>query len=350
MMTVEGRLRQLRTGALWVAGIGGLLCLAGALLEGEIFLRSYLFAYLFWLGVALGCAALLMIFHLLGARGAAPLRALLEAGTVTLPLMALLFLPLLAELSDLYPLARAPLGPWPFLVRALLYLVVWGLLALLLLRTASDERLHLGSRVGLPLYGLTATFAAMDWAMSLEPAWYSSMYGMLFIAGQLLSALALVVLFLALLPAPEWLPPPRLRRFGSLLLILTLASAYFALWQYLTVWMANLPHEVAWYLRRTQGGWEGVALLLVILYLLLPGLLVFARLQPGRRLLAVIAGLVLLLRLVDLFWLLMPAFDAPGFGLHWLHLAAPLALGGLWLLVFGRALQARVAGGSHVAA
>jgi hypothetical protein len=190
------------------------------------------------------------------------------------------------------------------------------------------------------------TFAAVDWAMSLEPHWFSSMYGVLFMAGFAVSGMALAILTVSQLanyrPWRELLTPERFNDLGNLLLAFTVFWSYVSFMQYLIIWSGNLPEETAWYARRTTNGWQSIALLLICLHFVLPFLFLLSRdnKRDGSKLTR-IALLLLAMRLVDIFWLVQPSLSS--LTLHWLHIAAPAALGGLWLALYTWRLPARAA-------
>jgi hypothetical protein len=353
--------------------VGGLgLCLLGALLNPVQFFHSYLLAYLFWVSLALGCLALIMLHHLVrGAWGALILR-LLEAGASTLPLMGVAFVPLLFGLGHLYAWARPEMvagdtllqhkSPYlnvPFFVlRTAVYFAIWIVLSTCLTRWSRQldqattsaaaqvllRRLRRLSGPGLVLYVLTVTFAAVDWAMSLEPHWYSTIYGMVFLIGQLLVTLAAAIVLLAVFvpfdPFAAVVTPAHVHDLGNLLLAFVLLWAYVAFSQFLIIWSANLPEEVPWYLHRTRGGWEWIGVVVLVGHFALPFVLLLARGMKRRlQTLATIAGVVIVMRLLDLFWLVLPAFYPAGLRVHWLDLVASLGVGGFWMALFMRLLQ-----------
>jgi len=360
---IIGRLETIQHRAFGVGGAALLLCLVGAVLSRQDFFRAYLIAYLFWSGIALGCLALLMLYHLVSGRWGFVIQRPMEAAARTLPFLALLFLPLLFGLGDLYPWARpeavaadpllqhkAPYLNFPFFAgRTALYFAIWIGLALALCgwsaaqdRTA-DPRLTRSikrlSGPGLGIYGLTVTFAAVDWVMSLEPTWFSTMYGVMFLVGNGVLALGAMIPAGVLLagrpPLAAVVTRDRLHDLGNLLLAHVMFWAYIAFSQYLIIWSGNLPEETPWYLHRTTGGWKALALLLIVFHFAVPFLLLLGRTvkRRGGLLLGVSVGL-LVMRVADLFWLVTPAFRPQGFTLHWLDVAAPVALGGLWVGAF----------------
>jgi hypothetical protein len=350
-----------------LAGAAGLvLCAVGAFLNPAQFFHSYLLAYLFWLGLALGCLAILMVHYLAGGAWGAILRRALESGMCTLPLMALLFVPLLFGLRELYSWARpqavasdellrhksAYLNIPFFTVRLAVYFIAWLGVAYLVnrwsrrqeqatdwaARDAMERRLALLSGLGLLIYGITMTFAAVDWAMSLEPYWYSTIYGILFLVGQLLGAMSFAVVVTALLadyePLSEVISPEHLHDIGNLLVTCVLFWAYIAFSQLLITWSGNLPEEISWYVHRTQGGWQWIGLCLALFQFALPFILLLSRdIKCHARRLAIIAAVILFMHLVDTFWIVMPAFYRQGASLHWLDVGAVIGIGGVWMTV-----------------
>lgn len=353
----------------WKIGAGGLvLCLLwGIFLNPAQFFHSYLMAYLFWLGIALGGLAIIMLHHLVGGAWGSMIQRILEAATRTLPLMVLLFIPFLFGLRHLYIWARPDVmasdvilqhKSWylniPFFVlRTVFYFLVWSVLAHYLnhwsqqhevlhgqpVQLTFRRRLRLLSAPGLGIYALTMTFAAIDWAMSLEPHWYSTLYGVLFIVSQALAALAFATVSIALLARTEPLAsvatPTRLHDLGNLLLAFIMLWAYVSFSQFLIIWSGNLAEEVPWYLHRTRGGWEVMAVFLILFHFALPfALLLSHGTKRQVRSLAWVAAAIFCLHLVDLFWLIIPALHPSKFSIHWMDLVAPIGIGGLWLAVF----------------
>lgn len=368
------RLNRLQHRALLAGAGGAALCVLGVWLNPVQFFRSYLLAYLFWLGIALGCLAIVMLHHLVRGAWGAVIQRLLESGSRTLPLMALLFVPLLFGLHDLYSWARpaavasdellrhkSPYLNTPFFVLRLVgYFVAWIAVASFLNRWSlqhdriSDwpsgrplrRRLQMLSGPGLVLYGLSATFAAIDWIMSLEPHWYSTIFGMTFVVGQVLAALAFIIVALALVldfePFASVVSQTHIHDLGNLLLAFVMLWAYIAFSQFLIIWSGNLPEEIPWYLHRTQGGWQWIGLLVLVFHFALPFLLLLSRRTKRRmRMLSRVAGGLIGMAFLGLYWLVMPAFHPAKLHVHWLDLVAPMAVGGLWLACFLWHLQRR---------
>lgn len=365
-------LTRVRTLALLVGSVSAGLCVLGGYLQPSYFFPAYLVAYLFWLGIALGCLAVSLLHHLTGGAWGQASRRVLEAGYSTLPLLALLFLPIVLGLRILYVWARPEIvaadeilarkAPYLnanfFQLRAVLYFVIWIASGTIIswLSSGTDEqgeplrrrRLALVSGPALILWGLTITFAAVDWGMSIEPHWYSSAYGVLFIAGQGVSAMAFAIIILVWLRNYRILAAvatgPRLHDLGNLLLAFLMIWSYISFTQFLIIWTANLPEETPWYLHRSRGGWQVVVVMLAGMHFLMPFLFLLSRAVKRRsRQLAGVAALLLVMRLVDLYWLIMPAFSSLGLFLNWQILLTVPAIGGLWCSWFAWRLPERAA-------
>jgi hypothetical protein len=356
--------------SLAVGLIAAVLCAGGALIFPPVFFRAYLSAYIFWIGIPVGALALLMLHHLVGGRWGFMIQRVLEAAIQTLPLMALLFIPLLFGLADLYPWAQtevvaadpllqqkaAYLNIPFFIARAVAYFAVWIVLGRLLVtwslrqdRTADDAltlRLQRLSGPGLVLYGLTVTFAAIDWMMSLEPKWYSTIFGMIFMVSFGLAAVALAILATRFLesqkPLAQVISPDRWHDLGNLLLALVMFWAYLQFSQFLLIWSENLAEEIPWYLHRIGGGWEWVALALILFLFALPFILLLSRTtKRSARMLSQVAAAILFMHWLDILWIVAPSFYPTRFHLHWLDIVAPVGIGGLWLAAFIGYLKAR---------
>jgi len=352
--------------ALVVGLIGLLILIVAAFINtayrAQVF-HSYLVGYLFWIGIAMGTLALLMLQHLTGGEWGLLIRRILEAASRTLPLMAVLFIPIIVGAHYLYPWthheemsktpalqqkARLYLNLPFFTGRAVLYFAIWILFAYLLGkwslaqdRTADSrftKRMRMLSGPGLAILVITVTFASVDWAMSLNPEWFSTIYGLIFVGAWTVSALAFVIAVMALLSGYEPLAratrPSHFQDLGKLMLALIMLWAYFAFSQYLIVWSGNLPEEIQWYLPRVRGGWGAIALTVVLFHFVFPFLLLLsASLKRDPRKLLWLAGLILFMRIVDMFWMIAPEFSK-SFHVSWIDVVAPIAIGGIWLAIF----------------
>lgn len=367
---------RLQRRALLVGVVGVVGCIIGAIINLDQFLRSYLLAYMLWLGLSLGSMALLMLQYLSGGNWGFVMRRPLEAATRNLPYVAVLFLPLLLGMKRLYPWAKdgfhealpesqQTLWKWHsylqvnnWIIRAILVLIIWNVIAFFLNRWArqqdeTDESLRTVRRrfqalsgPGMVIYGLTITFAAVDWIMSLSPHWFSTIYGMIFMIGEALLAFCFVVILLVIFgryrPLSGLLVREHFHDIGKLILACVLLWSYFSFSQLLIIWSANLPEEVQWFVDRIHGGWGFVAAALILFHFALPFLLLLSRdlKRDGRKLL-IVAVLLFVMRYVDLFWYIAPNFSTHKFQYSWMDLVVPAAMGGLWLALFVYHLKAR---------
>ncbi len=341
--------------AIGAALVGGALCGLAAILNLEQFLRSYLVGFVFWWSVSMGCLGLLMLYYLVGGRWGTAVKPLLECGSLLAPLMALLFLPVALGIGHIYPWVQADeitpqkalyLNPPFFYTRAIVYFLIWSLLAwLLCLRTADKAAefprwRQLLSAGGLVALFVSVTFAAIDWAMSIDPDWFSTIYGALVAIGGALAAMALVSLTLAALdrgapPTSPLVAPQTLGDLGSLILTFLMLWAYFAFSQFLIVWSGNLPEENVWYVNRLNGGWQWLGLAIVVGQFAVPFSMLLSRdVKQHPRTLMRVAALVFVMQFVYFLWTLSPSFHPQTFYLHWADIAAPIAVGGLWVSAY----------------
>ncbi|HET9191580.1 MAG TPA: hypothetical protein VFO21_01810 [Vicinamibacterales bacterium] len=366
-----------------IAGVVGLaVCALGFVVDRGHFFRSWLIAYLLILGISLGSLALMMIQHLSGGTWGV-FRRIFEASSRTIPFLALLFIPVLLGLSDLYVWThpdhvqadeilrhKAPYLNIPFFIgRALLYFAIWIGLSLVLNKlsarqdtgdVAVNPTIQRVSGAGLVLYALTVTFAGIDWIMSLNPHWYSTLFGFLMMGGQGLAALAFTIVISTILvkrePLNNLLTPNHFHDLGKLMFAFVMLWAYFNFSQFLLTYAANLIEEIPYMITRTSHGWQYLALFLITFHFAVPWLLLLSRRTkrtPER--LVLIAAWLLFARYADLYMMITPEFVSTGqnvhlvegehavshFFVHWLDLAAPLAIGGLWFWMFLTELKKR---------
>lgn len=352
----------------------GLVALAIAAVLGffqpPAFFQAYLWSYMFYIGLTLGCLALLMLQYLTGGAWGLIIRRLCEAAARTLPVMVLLFIPIAAGIPFLYHWSHADvmaadevlrhkslyLNVPAFLSRAAIYFAGWLGLAWLMNRNSREveetgspaafRNLRRASAPGLIFYGFSVTFMSVDWVMSVDPHWFSTMFGLLFIAGQILSAMAFAIAGLVLLsrwgPFSQVLTARHMHDLGKLLLAFVMLWAYLAFSQFLIIWSGNLPEEIPWFLERLRGGWQYIGLALVVLQFALPFALLLSRdLKRNFRLIGKVAALVLAMRFVDLFWMVAPSFHHGHFAITAMDFLLPVGLGGLWLFLFARQLARR---------
>ncbi|HLK62785.1 MAG TPA: hypothetical protein VKU19_05070 [Bryobacteraceae bacterium] len=367
---LKSDLKQWRNRALIAGIVGAVLCLVGFVSNPFQFYRSYLWSYLFVLGLSLGPLAWLMLQYLTGGAWGVVIRRPCEAAARTIPVVAAMFLPIVIGINNLYDWAHADkvrasamlLHKQPylnvpfFLIRAAVYFGGWFFLSWYFNRWSAVEDRE-GPRVahrkmatlagpGILFWGFTVTFMSIDWVLSLAPEFFSTMFGLLFIAGQALTGMAFLVTLMVFLsrrePMAHILTPRHLHDLGKFLLALIMVWAYFSFSQFLIIWAGNLPEEIPWYLARLHGGWQYVALALVFGHFGLPFALLLSRdLKRNFKFLAGIAVFILCIRLVDLYWVVAPDFRKESFGFSWMDLAAPLGLIGIWLWYFLLQLEKR---------
>lgn len=360
---------RLQQRALIAGVIGVVLCIAGVIKSPDHFFRSYLFAFLFILGLSLGSLGVLMLQHLTSGAWGVVIRRPLEAASRTLFLVAFLFIPIVFGMKYLYAswlnaprtgegalstFQQSYLTMHAFVIRAVIYFAVWLTLVLALNRWSRRQdvdredrllrrRLKLISGPGIILYVFGIGFASMDWVMSISPHWFSTIYGFIYVAGQVISSLALMIVVAAMLSQTEvmsgLIQPHHMSQLGKLLLTFVMLWAYFSFSQLLIIWSGNLPDEITFFTKRLYGGWGAVSVILLIFHFFVPFFLLLSRdLKRNVKALPLIAMWLMLMRLVDLYWYTRPDFTPNPVPNLW-DLAAPLALFGLWLFVFAGQLK-----------
>jgi hypothetical protein len=367
-------LGRLQNVSLLVGGVAVVAALVLALLgAGDTFFQSYLYAFMFWLGLSLGCLVLLFVQHLAGGSWAAVIRRPLEAGVAVLPVLALLFIPLLFGLGSLYewthpeflathPIVAAKTAylnvPF-FIARAVLYFAIWIGGALFFLRMSNRQdrdlensgaigyRLKTISAVWIVIYVLTMTFAAVDWGMSLTPDWFSGIYPVILMIGQAITAVSFIIVVMVLLAGSvpalnELLTAKRLQDLGNFLMAFIMFWAYVNFSQLIIIWSNNTVETNTWYVTRLNGPWMDVGSFLLVFGFFAPFAILFSRwVKRKRAALLTVALFALLIRLIDLFWILVPSMGRSGFPLALLDVILLVGLGGLWLAVFARSLASR---------
>jgi hypothetical protein len=359
-------------------GVGlvlGVLSLITAMLPAtrDQFFHAYLIGFMFWLGISLGSMAFLLIQHLTGGKWGMVIRRQLEAAMKVLPLMLILFLPIAAagiphlygtwlhpdpKDTHLVMMSKTYLNPGGYAGRAVIYFAIWLTLSFILNRWSVEQdsppvqnlspRFRKIAAPGLILYAFTITFASIDWVMSLDPKWFSTIFGFIIIAGECLSAMCLMVVVERILvryqPVASWLKPKEVHDHGKLMLTFILLWAYFSFSQLLIIWAGNLPAEIRFYARRLSAGWQIVGLGLVVFHFGIPFLMLLSRsFKRDPRRLVWLAVWLLFMRFVDLFWYIEPVFN-PVAAFRWgylIDLLVPVAIGGLWLATFFHNLRTR---------
>jgi hypothetical protein len=349
---------------------GAAVSLIGLFMNPTQFFQSYLMAYMFVLGLTLGSLAFGMLHQLTGGAWGVVIRRQMGAASRVLPVLTVLFLPIVFGMSHLYEWTHADIvnadpvlrgkhlylnTPF-FLVRAAIYFAAWNAVTYLLNKWGLEQdqtgdpriarRMQMLSGGGLVVYGICITFASFDWLMSLEPHWFSTIYGVLIMGGEGLSAIAFLITSLVWLsrrpPLRDVVLPSHFHDLANLMLAFVMLWAYFSFSQYLIIWAGNLPEEITWYLDRLQPGWRAIAVALVIFHFVVPFLLLLLRTMkrvPDR--LVKIALAILAARLIDLFWLIAPEFHRTGISVSWMDIVLPLTLISTWVGCFLWQLRGR---------
>jgi hypothetical protein len=327
------------------------------------FYQAYLVAYTFWMGVVLGAMALLMVQHLSGGVWGIVLRRPFEAAVRTLPIMTLLFLPIVVGMHSIYEwshegitetdaviAAKAAYLNTPFfLVRQVIYFAIWNAICYLLTRWSAEhdrtgdpallQKLARLSGAGLVIYFLSVTFAMVDWTMSVNPHWFSTIWGMLYIGGQGLSAFAFGIIVLVMLaqtaPLNRVLTSHHFHDLGKFLFAFLMLWAYLSFSQFLIIWSANIPEEIPHYLNRWDNSWKFLSIFIVVGHFMVPYALLLSRdLKRNASKLRVIATWILFARIADYYWHVAPELHHDGFTVTLLDVALPLALGGIFISLF----------------
>jgi hypothetical protein len=353
--------------SLMVGVVFGLVAVILAFFRPEQFFRAYLLGFMCWLGVALGSMAILMIRHLTGGGWGMVIRRILGAAMRTVPLLTLLFIAVILGIHKLYiwaqpldqvadkhlrehleDITKTYLTTNGFVVRAIVYFAIWNLLSLLLSMWSrqtdragapdNTSRFKAVAGPGLILYAFTISFAAIDWIMSLDPSWISTIFGLVILIGEVLSAMCFAVVVERILfnykPMSEMLRPDFVHDHGKWMLTFVMVWAYFNYSQWLIIWAGNLPSEITYYVRRLNGGWGYVGLMVVIFHFAVPFAILLSRpFKRNIRKLVWLAAWLLLMRYVDLFWIIEPNFSR-AFLLTPEDVIVPVAIGGFWLAYF----------------
>jgi hypothetical protein len=357
-----------------IAGVlGVVLAVAGFFMSGPEgaarFFQAYLVAYTFWMGVVLGCLALLMVQHLSGGVWGLILRRPFEAAVRTLPYMAVLFLPIAFGMHSIFEWTHPEAANDPvisqkalylnvpfFLGRQVFYFLVWSTIGLLLSKWSNEhdrtgdpalvDKMSKLSGAGLLIYGLTVTFAMVDWTMSINPHWFSTIWGMLYAGGQGLSAFSFGIVVLLMLaqtaPLNRVLTKHHFHDLGKLMFAFLMLWAYLSFSQFLIIWSANLPEEIPHYLNRWENSWRWLSVFIVVGHFMIPYALLLSRdLKRNMGKLRIIATWILCARWADYYWHIAPEYHKDGFSFSLLDVALPLALGGIFISLFVSQLSGR---------
>jgi hypothetical protein len=353
--------------ALIIGVIGLAACAVGWMMQPQEFFRSYLPAYIFWFDIVAGALGVLCLQYTTGGEWGLLIRRPLGAAARTMIAMAVLFIPIVLGMKYIYSWAdqgipghseamhfkQQWLEPKAWIIRSAIYFAIWILWAwrirILSLRFYEDRSPYTElsrrrwSAAGLLMIVLTLTFASIDWVMSLEPLWFSSMYGISFTIGAGLSAFVFVTLLLTQLAKTEAMAnvvkPSHFRDLGNLMFAFIMLWAYTAFSQFLLIWYANLKEEVPYYLRRQHGAWGMIAGFLIVFHFFVPFFMLLMRTIKDRpQTLAIVTIILLVMRFVDVYWLTAPAFSDHFHFSIW-TIAALAGIGGIWLWAFIQQLK-----------
>ena len=368
-----GVINRMSTNAMIFGGLGAAVTAAGFFMARDTFFQSYLIGYMFWMYITIGSLGLLMIQYMSGGAWGIVTRRVFEAAVRTLPVMAILLLPILFDARHLYEWAHPEAATNPgiqskaaylnlnfFYARAVGYFVIWIAIGFRLCGWGAQQdidppqpageaerRYRLVSGPGLVLLVLTITFMSVDWMMSLDPHWTSTIYGVLFIGSAGLSTLAFTIVVLSKLaatsPMSEVMTVDRFHDLGKLMYAFVLLWAYFSVSQLIIVWSANLPEEIPFYLRRFSGTWGWVSVAVLIGHFVIPfAFLLSRRIKRTPALAAKVAMFILAMRAVELSWMIAPMVrHGDHSGPNVFDFAAVPAVGLIWLFVFFRNLSSR---------
>lgn len=368
--TLRPQMDRVQRNSLIVGVIALAASLVGFFQNAEHFWQSYLFAYIFWSGLALGCLGIFFFHNVVGGNWGVAVRRFLESGLQTLPLIALFAVPIFFAMTTLYSWTHADVRAHDFAVghkavymnvpffigRTIVYFLLWFFFGYRILKMANEHdrtgdpalfrRIKSHSAPALLIYMFTTTYAFIDWIMSLEPDWYSTVYPWMFTIGEFLLTFAFVVALLVVLskrePFASFITTQHYHDLGNLLLAFTMLWAYLSFSQLIIIWAENLPDEIPWYVRRFSGGWGYMAWFISIFHFCIPFFLLllrFIKKNPGR--LRMIALWIIVVRVVDVFWIVEPAFRQRGLQIYWTDIAVPIGIGGIWIAFFIRYLKAR---------
>ena len=369
-------MERVQKSALFVGIIFLAASVAGLFVNAAHFWQSYLFAFIFWSGLTLGCLGIFFLHNVVGGNWGVAIRRLVEAGMKNLWLMAAFAIPLFFALGSVYIWTDANyraehfavghkaayLNKTWFIIRTVIYFAIWLFSGLRILAMANEHdrtgdpalfrRIKARSAPALLVFVLTTTLAFIDWIMSLEPDWYSTIYAWMFTVGQVLLTFSFLVAVLVLLskrePFASFLTRQHYHDLGNLMLAFTMLWAYMSFAQFLIIWAENLPDEIPWYVRRFSGGWGYIAWTIAIFHFFVPFFLLllrFVKKHPSR--LRTLAVWIIIMKILDVFWVVTPAFRQRGLEVYWTDLVTLIGVGGVWLAVFIWNLKSRPLLASH---
>jgi hypothetical protein len=368
--TLRPQMDRVQRNALVVGVLALAISLIGLFQNATHFWQSYLFGFVVCAGLALGCLGVFFLHNVVGGNWGVAIRRFIESGLQTLPLIALFTVPVFFALRFLYVWTDAAyraehfavghkaayLNPRMFIIRTVIYFAIWTFSGYRILAMANEQartgdmnlfkRIKGRSAPALLVFVLTTTLAFIDWIMSLEPDWYSTIYGWMFTVSQVLMTfafmIALLVLFSKHEPFASFLKTDHYHDLGKLMLAFTMLWAYMSFAQFLIIWAENLPDEIPWYIRRFSGGWGYVAWAISVFHFCVPFFLLLMQfIKKKPNLLRTVAVWMIIMRFVDVFWIIEPSFRQHGFEFYWTDVVVPIGLIGVWLAFFIRNLKSR---------
>jgi hypothetical protein len=368
--SLRSQMEKVQKSAIFVGILALAVSLVGLFTDAPHFWQSYLFAFIFWSGLALGCLGIFFLHNVVGGNWGVAIRRLVEAGLKTLWMFLIFAVPIFFALGFLYKWTDASyvhehfatghkagyMNPLFFILRTLLYFAIWLFSGYAILKMANQHertgdpalfrKIKRRSAPALLVFVVTTSYAFIDWIMSLEPDWYSTIYGWMFTVGEVLLTFSFLVAVLVVLskyePFASFLTRQHYHDIGNLMLAFTMLWAYMSFSQFLIIWAENLPDEIPWYVRRFSGGWGYIAWTIAIFHFFVPFyllLLRFIKKNPSR--LRTLAIWIILMRILDVFWIVAPAFRQRGLEVYWTDLATLIGLGGIWLAYFLWNLKSR---------
>jgi hypothetical protein len=371
--------KRWRSTALGIGGIALIAWLIGLYFSPEQALRSWLLGFIFWGGIGFGCIGVLMLQYLTGGAWGVVIRRVTEAGSNTVPILLLLFLPIAIGVNSLYEWTH--LAPtehvmvhrgWymtaaSWLLRSAVYFALFWIMTWYLTKWSKlqdrttnpeDSAVYLGkatafSGPSIIIWTLVVSFAAVDWVMTLDPHFFSTIWGLLFVAGWGLSCFCFVVTVLAFLsdkpPMDRVLGKRHFHDLGKLMLAMVMVWAYFNFSQFLIIWSGNIPEETGWFLTRMKGGWGWIGVILILFHFGFPFLVLLLQdFKRHAKRIAMLAIFILIMRVFDMFYLIGPnprialhGAEQGAFIVSWMDFVAPIAVGGIWLWWFFGELMKR---------
>lgn len=349
--------------ALIIGVVTLIITAAGFFVDRQQFFFSYLVAFAFWATVTLGGLFFTLIHNTTHAMWSTVLRRIIETIMMTVPVMAILIIPVLFGIHDLYHWSHADVVATDallqkkaaylnipfFVIRTVFYFAVWMVLSFYLYRISKQqdksfdpeqkEKLRKRSAPSILIFALTLTFASFDWLMSLDPHWYSTIFGVYIFAGSFLSAIAFVVLVLISLHKRNILTDvitvEHYHDLGKFLFSFTVFWGYMAFSQYFLIWYANIPEETIWFAHRWEGSWKYITLVLVFGHFVVPFLALMPRAaKRNLKFMRIISIWILLMHFFDLYWLVIPTLHKHGFHFSWMDLTAMIGIGGIFVWYF----------------